>query len=81
MKKNPLNTSLRSATQATDSTRSGWMANTAATKALRQNAPGHVPQHQKQADGRCGMQQNIGQMMAAGIAVHRTGNPAYAKWR
>ena len=39
MKKKALSTSLRSATHATDSTRSGWMANTAATNALRQRAP------------------------------------------
>ena len=38
-KKNVLSTSLRSATQATDSTCSGWSANSAATKALGQNAP------------------------------------------
>ena len=39
MKKNVLSTSLRSATQATDSTWRGWTANRAATKALRQTAP------------------------------------------
>ena len=39
MKKSPLKTSLRSATQATDSTRSGWMAKIAATHALGQSAP------------------------------------------
>ena len=39
MKNKPLSTSLRSATHATDSTRKGWMAKTAATKALRQRAP------------------------------------------
>jgi len=38
-KKQPLNTSLRSETQATDSTRNGCQANNAATTALRQNAP------------------------------------------
>ena len=46
MKKNALNTSFRSDTQATDSTRKGWMANTAATKALRHSRPGHLPQDQ-----------------------------------
>ena len=35
MKKSPESTSLRSETQATDSTCSGWTAKTAATKALR----------------------------------------------
>ena len=39
MKNSPLKTSLRSATQATDSTRRGWMAKTAATHALGQSAP------------------------------------------
>jgi hypothetical protein len=39
MKKTALKTSSRSATQATDSARSGWMANAIATKALRQKAP------------------------------------------
>ena len=39
MKNRPLSTSLRSATHATDSTRSGWIANTAATNALRHSAP------------------------------------------
>ena len=39
MKKNALNTSLRSATHTTDSTRSGWIANTATTKALRHRHP------------------------------------------
>ena len=39
MKKNALSTSLRSATQATDSTCSGCQANRAATRALRQGAP------------------------------------------
>ena len=39
MKNSPLNTSLRSATHATDSTRSGWIANTAATNALRPRHP------------------------------------------
>ena len=34
--KNPLNTSFRSATHATDSTCSGWIAKSAATTALRQ---------------------------------------------
>ena len=38
-KKNALNTSLRSDTQATDSARNGCNANIAATKALHQNAP------------------------------------------
>jgi hypothetical protein len=37
--KNPARRSLRSATHATDSTRSGWIANNAATSALRQSAP------------------------------------------
>jgi len=36
MKNKPLNTSLRSDIQATDSTRSGWIAKTAATNALDQ---------------------------------------------
>ena len=39
MKNSPLNTSLRSATQATDSTLRGWIAKTAATQALGQSAP------------------------------------------
>ena len=39
MKNNPLNTSLRSDTHATDSTCKGWMANSAATKAPGQNVP------------------------------------------
>ncbi len=39
MKKSPLRTSLRSATHATDSTRKGWIAKTAATKALRHKKP------------------------------------------
>ena len=39
MKKNVLNTSFRSDTQATDSTCRGWRAKRAATKALRQTAP------------------------------------------
>ncbi len=34
-----LSTSLRSATQATDSTCRGWTANRAATRKLRQTAP------------------------------------------
>src|SRR5882757_9545400 len=38
MKKNPLNTSLRSEIHATDSTRNGCSENSAATIALRQNA-------------------------------------------
>gem|GEM_PF-3964713 len=38
-KKNPLNTSLRSDTQATDSARNGWTANSAATNALRHRLP------------------------------------------
>ncbi|MBK7047273.1 MAG: hypothetical protein IPH48_12365 [bacterium] len=38
-KKNPLSTSLRSATHATDSTCNGWIANSAATSAGRQTAP------------------------------------------
>ena len=41
------------------------MANTAATKAQRQNAPRHVPEQQEQEDGGRGMKQDIGQMMAA----------------
>jgi len=44
MKKNPLNTSLRSATQATDSTRSGCNANSPATPAHSQSrAAGLIP--------------------------------------
>jgi hypothetical protein len=39
MKKNPARTSLRSLTQATDSTRNGCTANTAATKAAGARAP------------------------------------------
>ena len=39
MKNSPLKTSLRSATQATDSTLRGCTANTAATQALGQSAP------------------------------------------
>jgi len=39
MKKNPLNTSLRSETQAIDSARRGWTAKSAATKALRHRLP------------------------------------------
>ena len=39
MKNSPLRTSFRSATQATDSTRNGWMAKMAATKALGQRSP------------------------------------------
>lgn len=39
MKKRVLRTSFRSATQATDSTWTGWSANSAATKALRHRAP------------------------------------------
>ena len=39
MKKTPLKTSLRSVIQATDSARSGWIANTAATKAAGQSRP------------------------------------------
>src|SRR5258705_6411638 len=39
IQKSPLSTSLRSEIQATDSTWSGWSANTAATKAERQKAP------------------------------------------
>ena len=69
MKNSPLNTSLRSATHATDSTRNGWIANTAATNALRQEVwgPVHQPQHQKKQDRRRRMEQDIGEMMAAGI--------------
>src|ERR1017187_6425121 len=37
--KNPARRSLRSATHATDSTRSGWIANNPATRALLQRAP------------------------------------------
>src|ERR1041385_3346054 len=39
MKKTPLRTSLRSSIQTTDSTRSGWIAKIAATKADFQNEP------------------------------------------
>ena len=39
MKNRPLKTSFRSTTHATDSARSGWMPNTAAANAARQQAP------------------------------------------
>ena len=67
MKNNPLSTSLRSATQATDSTRNGWMAKTAATNALRQRAPVIWRRTRKSDDDRCGVEQDIGEMMSAGM--------------
>ncbi len=39
MKNTALSTSLRSATHATDSARNGWIANSAATNALRHRNP------------------------------------------
>ena len=43
------------------------MAKTAATQALGQSAAGHPPQGQEQQDRRGGVQEHVGQMMAAGL--------------
>ena len=80
MKNRPLSTSLRSATQATDSTRKGWMANTAATMALGHRSPVMLPQDQEQQDRRGRMEQDVGQMVSAGpetvdLAVEHVGEP------
>ena len=67
MKNSPLSTSLRSATHATDSTRKGWIAKTAATKALRQSAAVIWRRTRKSKNGRGGVKQDVGEMMSARV--------------
>ena len=82
MKNSPLSTSFRSATQATDSTRNGWMANTAATKALGQRSPVIRRRTRKRRIARGGVQQDIGQVVSAGViqsvelAIQHVGEPS-----
>ena len=68
MKNRPLSRSFRSATQATDSTRNGCTANTAATKALGHKPPVIRQRTRKSriADGR--VQHDVGQVMHAGMS-------------
>ena len=63
MKNSPLNTSLRSAIHATDSTCSGWTANTAATEnALRHmQRTRHLPHYQEKQDRRSRMDEDVGE--------------------
>ena len=76
MKKNVLSTSFRSETQATDSTCNGMQAKSAATKALRQNAPVRrlsSPNSNAVDD----VKQQTGYVVAAGPA-RKAGSPACA---
>ena len=66
MKNRPLSTSFRSVTQATDSTRSGWTANSAAASALGHKPAGHPPQRQEEEQRGGGVQEDVGEMMSAG---------------
>ena len=81
MKNNPLRTSFRSVTQATDSTCNGWIANNAAVNALGHKPARHTLKNQKEQNGRCGVQQHIGQMVsprvqAKELTVQHEGNPS-----
>ena len=67
MKKKAASTSLRSDTQATDSTRSGWMANTAADKGGAPEGAGHLEDNQEQEDGGSRVKEDVGEMIAAGV--------------
>ena len=64
--------SLRSVTQATDSTRNGWMANKAATKALGQVHAGHLLEDQEEQYGIGRVQQQVDQVMPARPTLERT---------
>ena len=71
MKNSPLSTSFRSVTQATDSARSGWTANTAATNALGHETACHPPKNQEQQDRRGGVEQHVGQVMGRGAVAQK----------
>ena len=64
-KKKPLRTSFRSATQATDSTCSGWSAKIAATIALRAIPAGHAAEDEVDEDDVGAMEQQIDRVMPA----------------
>ena len=66
MKKTPLKTSLRSVTQATDSTRNGCRANSRRGKDTRPEPAGHLPQREKQQSRRNSVQHHIREMETAG---------------
>ena len=65
-KNSPLSTSFRSATQATDSTRTGARRKETRQRRVRSRAAGHPPEDEIEADRGHGMQQDAGQVMAAG---------------
>ena len=79
MKNNPLRTSLRSATQATDSTRNGWTANTAATTALGQSRRSFAADEEQQDRGRR-VQEDVGQWCPPACRP-RSGSRACARAR
>ena len=62
-----LSTSLRSATQATDSTWSGWTAKSAATNALRQRAPVIRARTTNRSAAFAGVQQHVHEVVAARV--------------
>ena len=73
-------TSLRSATQATDSTCTGWMPNKAATKALCQRPFVILKRTKKEQDGVGDVKQEVSQMVPCGVQaedldVQHVGHP------
>jgi hypothetical protein len=66
MKKSALRTSFRSATQATDSTRKGWIAKIAATNALRQ-VLAVIRRRTKKSKSAAKVCSRTGKMMTGGI--------------
>ena len=69
IQKKVLSMSLRSVIQATDSTCSGCQPKSPATAALRQTAAGREPQDPEQQQRVGQVQQQIGEMEAAGIVA------------
>ena len=50
-------------------------------KGAAPKSAGHLPQNQEERDDRRGVEQDIGQMMSAGMQVRTTGSPACGKAR
>ena len=82
MQNSPLRTSFRSATHATDSTRNGWMAKSAAASAPAPDTTGHPLQDEEQQDDGSGVQQEVREMVPSGSVVidfpiEHVGNPCH----
>ena len=82
MKNSPLSTSLRSATQATDSTCKRMDGKQGRREGAGPEIAGHLPQDQKEENDAGGVQQDIGQVVSAGViqsvelAIQHVGEPS-----